>query len=143
MWVHPCDMTSTDVEPFLTHLAVRRQVSASTQNHALNALVFLYRDVLRSELGDFKAVRARRPIRLPTVLSPAEARRVLLAMDPAGVHVVMAGLLYGSGLRLLECSALRVMDLDLERGQITVPAAKGDKDRAAPLPLALRDPLRT
>ena len=142
-WIHPRDMTSKDVEDFLTHLAVRRRVSASTQNQALNALVFLYRDVLQCKLGEFDAVRAKPPLRLPTVLSTEEVTRVLAALQPGSTHGLMVRLLYGSGLRLMECCALRVMDADLERGQIVVRAGKGNKDRVTMLPVALRDPLRS
>ena len=116
-WIHPRDMTAEHVELFLTHLAVRRHVAASTQNQALNALVFLFRDVVKKELGKFDAVRAKRPIRLPTVLSQDEVRRVLAAMKPGGMHCLMVSLLYGTGLRVMECCTLRVMDADLERGQ--------------------------
>ena len=110
-------MAADHVESFLTHLAVSRRVSASTQNQALNALVFLFRDVVKKEIGEFNAVRAKRPIRLPTVLSQDEVRRVLAAMEPGSMHGLMAYLLYGSGLRLMECCTLHVMDADLERGR--------------------------
>jgi integron integrase len=120
-------------------------VSASTQNQALAALLFLYQDVLSRELGRLDAVRARRPVRVPTVLSRDEIRALLLAVDgvsktePDGV---MARLMYGSGLRLMECCRLRVKDIDLERGQLTVRGGKGDKDRFVMLPECTREPLR-
>jgi len=142
-WIHPLDMTADHVESFLTDLAVRRHVAASTQNQALNALVFLFRDVIKRELGEFDAVRAKRPIRLPTVLSQDEVQRVLAAGGPEGMHGLMTRLLYGSGLRLMECCTLRVMDADLERGQIVVRAGKGNKDRVTMLPVSLRTPIST
>jgi len=138
-WIHPRDMSAEHVESFLTDLAVRRRVAASTQNQALNALVFLFRDVVKKQVGEFDAVRAKRPVRLPTVLSKDEARRVLAATDPGSMHGLMVRLLYGSGLRLTECCTLRVMDADLDRGQIVVRAGKGDKDRVTMLPTTLRD----
>jgi len=140
-WVYPSDMSAEHVETFLTYLAVHRRVAASTQNQALNALVFLFRDVLQKPLGEFDAVRAKRPLRLPTVLSQGEVRKVLAAMVPGSTHALMARLLYGSGLRLMECCTLRVMDVDLDRGQIVVRAGKGNKDRVTMLPLGLREPL--
>ena len=85
-WIHPIDMTASHVESFLTDLAVHRNVAASTQNQALNALVFLFRDVIKRELGEFDAVRAKRPIRLPTVLSQAEVQRVLVTLESATMH---------------------------------------------------------
>lgn len=142
-WIHPRDMTAEHVELFLTHLAVRRHVAASTQNQALNALVFLFRDVVKKELGKFDAVRAKRPIRLPTVLSQDEVRRVLAAMKPGGMHCLMVSLLYGTGLRVMECCTLRVMDADLERGQVMVRSGKGNKDRVSMLPVSLRDSIST
>jgi len=140
-WIHPRDMTAEHVESFLTHLAVHRRVAASTQNQALNAVVFLFRDVVKKNIGEFDAVRAKRPIRLPTVLSQEEVRRVLAAMEPGSMHSLMAHLLYGSGLRLMECCTLRLMDADLERGQVVIRAGKGNKDRATMLPVSLRAPI--
>ena len=136
-------MTADDVELLLTHLAVRRRVAASTQNQALNALVFLFRGVVKRVIGEFNAVRAKRPTRLPTVLSQAEVRRVLAAMELGGMHGLMARLLYGSGLRLMECCTLRVMDADLERGQVVVRSGKENKDRVTMLPISLRKPILT
>jgi site-specific recombinase XerD len=107
---HPRDMRALEVQQFLTHLAVAGRVSASTQNQALNALVFLYQQVLEMELGRFEAVRARRPKRLPVVLSPEEVQMVLERVQGAGgVFRLMARLLYGCGLRLQECCTLRVI----------------------------------
>jgi integron integrase len=138
-WIHPSNISADHAESFLTDLAVRHHVAASTQNQALNALVFLFRDVVKRELGEFDAVRAKRPIRLPTVLSQAEAQRVLATLESGTMHGLMVRLLYGSGLRLMECCTLRVMDADLERGQIVVRAGKGNKDRVTMLPVSQRE----
>ncbi len=134
---HPRDMGAPEIEDFLTHLAVAGHVAASTQNQALNALVFLYAQVLEIELGRFDAVRARRGKRLPLVLSPEEVARVLQRVEGGqGVFRLMARLLYGCGLRLL-----RIKDLDLARGQIVVRGGKGNKDRVVMLPRSLRPDL--
>src|SRR5262249_11318516 len=109
-WRHPGEMETGDVERFLTHLAVERHVSASTQNQALNALVFLYQAVLRKDLGDFSAVRAVRRWHVPAVLSAAEVGRLLAALEPYSrreAYALMARLMYGAGLRLMECCRLR------------------------------------
>jgi integron integrase len=136
---HPRDMGAAEVEQFLTHLAVDGHVAASTQNQALNALVFLYQQVLEIDLGRFDAVRARRPKRLPVVLAAAEVAAVLERVAGGdGAFRLMARLLYGCGLRLLECCQLRVKDVQLARGQIVVRAGKGNKDRVVMLPRALR-----
>jgi integron integrase len=136
-------MAAAEVEQFLTHLAVAGRVSASTQNQALCALVFLYGQVLDLELTGIDAVRARRPRRLPVVLSPEEVAAVLNRVAGGqGVFRLMARLLYGCGLRLLECCRLRVKDIDLERGQIVVREAKGDKDRVVMLPRCVRPELK-
>src|SRR5262249_13415991 len=125
---HPRDMAAAEVQQFLTHLAVDGRVAASTQNQALNALVFLYQQVLEINLGRFDAVRARRPKRLPVVLSPEEVQTVLAQIEGgAGVFQLMARLLYGCGLRLLECCQLRVKDVLCDRDQIIIRAGKGDK----------------
>lgn len=107
---HPNEMGAPEVEAFLTHLAVKENVAASTQNQALSALLFLYREVLKKDLGPIGALRAKKPKRLPTVLTKEEVRRVLDHLS--GTHRLMAQLLYGSGLRLMECVRLRVKDLD-------------------------------
>ena len=130
------------MEAFLTHLAVDRRVSASTQNQALAALLFLYQKVLEMELPWLKdIVRARRPERLPTVLSRAEVQAVIGRLS--GEYRLVASLLYGCGLRLRECLSLRVKDVDFEYGQIVVRNAKGAKDRVTMLPGSLAEPLRT
>jgi integron integrase len=140
---HPRDMGAAEVELFLTNLAVEGNVSASTQNQALSAILFLYRDVLGIELGAFDAVRARRPKRLPVVLAPEEVAKVLGLVEGAdGVFALMARLLYGCGLRLMECCRLRVKDVDLARGQIMVRQGKGDKDRVVMLPKSARADLQ-
>ncbi len=111
---HPKDMDVPEIEAFLTHLAVEQRVAASTQNQALNALLFLYREVLKKDLErPVDALRAKRPKRVPTVLSKEEVRRVIGYLS--GTHQLMAKLLYGSGLRLMECVRLRVKDLDFSR----------------------------
>jgi len=109
---HPNEMGIPEVEAFLSHLALERNVAASTQNQALSALLFLYREVLNQPLESVDAVRARKPKRLPTVLTKVEVLRVIHAMT--GTTQLMAKLLYGSGLRVLECLRLRVKDLDFE-----------------------------
>jgi integron integrase len=138
---HPREMGATEVEAFLTHLAVDAKVSASTQNQALQALLFLYRQVLDVELPWLEnVIRASRPRRLPVVLSTTEVRSVLAQLD--GTCWLIANLLYGSGLRLMEAHRLRVKDLVLERGEIIVRDAKGGKDRVTVLPDSLVAPLR-
>ena len=123
-----------------------RNLAASTQNQALNALVFLYRHVLEGviapdHLGKFELLRSSRPARLPTVLSTEEVARVLAAVPPQRISRLMVQLLYGTGMRVGECCSLRVRDIDLGRAQIIVRAAKGDKDRCVMLPASLQAPL--
>ena len=138
---HPQDMGSAEVQAFLTHLAVEKNVAASTQNQALSALLFLYREVLHQELGQpLIALRAKKPKRLPTVLTRDETLRVIGGMK--GVHQLMAKLLYGSGLRLMECVRLRVKDVDFAQHQIIVRDGKGDQDRVTMLPDSLVAPLQ-
>lgn len=133
---HPKDMGRPEIEAFLTHLAVHENVAASTQNQAYSALLFLYREVLQQELdGPINALRAKKPRRLPVVLTQAEARRLISAMS--GQYRLMAQLLYGSGLRLAECLHLRVKDIDFEQRQIVVRSGKGNKDRVTMLPTSL------
>jgi integron integrase len=138
----PREMGPANVEAFLSHLAVDAHVSASTQNQALQALLFLYRHVLEIDLPWLENVtRARRPKRLPVVLTVAEVRSVLSQLD--GTPWLFANLLYGSGLRLMECIRLRVKDLVMERGELIVREAKGGKDRVTVLPASIMEPLRT
>ncbi|MGZ4924195.1 MAG: integron integrase [Halobacteriota archaeon] len=130
---HPQDMGADEVEAFLTHLAVNGQVSASTQNQALSALLFLYKEVLSMDLPWLNnVVRAKQPQRLPVVLTRSEVRDVLARMK--GVHGLMANLLYGTGMRLMECVRLRVKDVDFERNEILIRDGKGGKDRVTMLP---------
>jgi integron integrase len=137
---HPRELREGDVNGFLTHLAMHEKVAASTQNQALAALLFLYKDVLEQPLARLEGVvRARRPKRLPAVLTREEAGAVLAQMSGAPRLVCM--LLYGSGLRLLEALQLRVKDLDFGRREITVRDGKGGKDRITMLPEALHQPL--
>jgi integron integrase len=137
---HPSEMGESEISGFLSHLAVAGKVSASTQNQALSALLFLYREVLRRELPWMdEIVRAKRPQRLPTVLSREEVAALLREMK--GVEHLMASLLYGAGLRLLECCRLRVQDLDDSRGEITVRDGKGGKDRITLWPCRLHAPI--
>src|SRR5712692_3656285 len=125
---HPADMGEREMEQFLNHLAVKSNVAASTQNQALSALVFLYREVLKKEIGWLDNLeRAKQPERLPVVLTETEVRHVLAHLD--GRHWLMASLLYGAGLRLMECVRVRVKDIDFEYKQITVRDGKGAKDR--------------
>jgi len=134
---HPNGMGEREVTRFLSYIATKKHVSASTQNQALNAILFLYREVLKKDLGWLDGiVRAKKPRRLPVVLTPAEVRRVLGGMH--GVTLLMASLLYGAGLRLLECARLRIKDIDLDRCEITVRDGKGRKDRVTLLPARLR-----
>lgn len=129
---HPVDMGKQEVTAFLTHLAVRRRVSASTQNQALSALLFLYGNVLDVDLPWLdEVVRAKRPVRVPVVMTRDEVRQVLAMLD--GRHWLAAALLYGSGLRLIECLRLRVKDISSGYRQISVYDGKGHKDRIVPL----------
>ena len=137
---HPAQMAEGEVNAFLTHLAVREQVSASTQTQALSAILFLYRHVLGRDLGAIDGIiRARTPDHLPVVLTPEEVWALLAHLD--GMPWLVASLLYGSGLRLMECLRLRVLDLDFERGEIVVRDGKGGKDRVTMLPRSLTAPL--
>jgi integron integrase len=137
---HPAEMGEAEVAAFLTHLAVQADSAASTQNQALNALVFLYRNVLERPLGDVNGViRAKKPQRLPVVLTPEEVSRVLGHL--AGVPWLVACLQYGSGLRLMESLRLRVKDLDFAHRAIFVRDGKGGKDRVVTLPEELVIPL--
>jgi integron integrase len=134
-------MGGAEIEAFLSHLAVDRQVSASTQNQALNAIVFLYRRVLGESVAQLEAmVRARKPRMLPVVLTPDEVRAVMGRLD--GTPRLIVSLLYGAGLRLLEALALRVKDLDFAAGEIRLRQGKGRKDRVTVLPAVCAPDLR-
>ena len=138
---HPREMGAVEVEAFLTHLAVAGRVAAATQNQALSALLFLYREVLNIDLPWLdKVVRAKQPQRLPVVLTRQEVTAILDRMT--GAHGLMARLLYGTGMRLMECVRLRVKDVDFERAEIVVRDGKGAKDRITMLPQALIGPLQ-
>ncbi|RZA33187.1 MAG: integron integrase [Lysobacteraceae bacterium] len=137
---HPRDMGAVEVEAFLSALATRDDVAASTQNQALSALLFLYREVLSIELPWMESVtRAKRPQKMPSVLSRTEVTRLLATMD--GQVGLMASLLYGTGMRLMECVRLRVQDVGFDRKEIAVRNGKGGKDRRVPLPQKLRERL--
>ena len=134
---HPRELREPEVNAFLSDLAVAGRVASSTQNQALAGLLFLYEEVLQQPLDKLQGVvRAKRPKRLPTVLSPEEVQAVLAAMP--GQPRVIATLLYGAGLRLLEALQLRVKDIDFARGEIMIRQAKGGKDRVAVLPQCVR-----
>jgi len=138
---HPRDMGEREVERFLTGLATQGQVAASTQNQALSALLFLYREVLGQELAWMDEIRrAKRSQRLPVVLTRREVDALLGEMS--GVTWLLASLLYGTGMRLMECLRLRLKDIDFERREITVRQGKGGKDRRTMLPAALIEPLQ-
>ena len=138
---HPQEMGQAEIEAFLTHLAVERHVAASTQNQALNAILFLYREVLGIELPWMEdVVRAKRPKRLPVVLSVQEVNQILAHMQ--GTNRLLASLLYGSGLRLMEAMRLRVKDIDFNYRQIVVRDGKGQNDRVTPLPGRIEAELR-
>jgi integron integrase len=140
---NPAEMGEAEVGAFLTALAVRQGVSASTQNQAMGALLFFYRHVLGRRLGALHTLqRAKRPVRLPVVLTPGEVRAVLARLEGDADVWLVASLLYGSGLRLMEALTLRVKDMDLERLEIRVRRAKGGKDRVTVLPATLRGALR-
>jgi len=141
MFFPPKEMATPEIEAFLSHLAVDLRVSASTQNQAFNALSFLYKEVLKKELDDsIDAIRAKKPKRLPTVMTKEEAMKVIGAI-PAD-HQLMVKLIYGGGLRLMECLRLRVKDIDFENNQLVVRDAKGMKDRVTVLPDSLKASLR-
>ena len=138
---HPQDLGAAEISAFLTHLAVDRSVSAATQNQALNAIVFLYKQVLRKPVEGIAAQRAKHHRRLPTVLTAPQVARLLhgVSMEPAGLAV---RLLYGCGLRVSEALALRIKDVDLTGGKLEIRGGKGDKDRVVSLPKSLVTALR-
>jgi integron integrase len=138
---HPAEMAAPEINAFVTHLAVSERVSASTQTQALCALLFLYRHVLGREVGELRGlVRAHKPKRLPTVLTRDEVKAVLTKLD--GDRRVAASLMYGSGLRLMECLHLRVQDVDLARAELVVRNGKGARDRITMLPRSLTPALK-
>jgi integron integrase len=130
---HPAEMGAPEITAFLNHLPAERQVAASTQNQALSAILYLYRRVLEREPGEFTGLQpAHRPKRVPAVLTREETQRLLAGLD--GVARLMVMLLYGGGLRLVECLQLRIKDVNLERREIVIRSGKGDKDRVTTLP---------
>ena len=138
---HPRELGVEAIRAYLAHMAIEEHVAASTQNVALHALLFLYREVLAIELPDLGAIeRARGPKKVPIVFTREEVQRVLAGLD--GQHLIMASLLYGAGLRLMECMRLRVKDLDYSYKELTVVDGKGAKDRRTMLPNSLIAPLR-
>ena len=138
---HPQDMGKTEIDAYLSHLATERKVSASTQRQALNAIIFLYRRVLdQPMIEQIEPTRAKRKPRLPVVMTKNEVRGVLAQMQ--GIHLLMAKILYGAGLRLMECIRLRVQDLDFERNLIYVRSAKGNKDRTTLFPRSIQLEMR-
>lgn len=138
---HPSEMVEPEINQFLTYLAVKEHVSASTQTQALSALLFMYRYVIGYEIGEVGSlVRAKKSERLPVVMSRDEVTTLLSELS--GDHLLIASVLYGSGLRLMECLQLRVQDIDFERGEIKVRRGKGDKDRVTMLPQSLSRPLQ-
>lgn len=145
-WQNPIHLGTTHVDAFLTHLVRDRRLSASSQNQAINAIVFLYQQVLIDQvgpdhLGRFAAERSTRPVRLPTVLSTNEVTTLIDSMREGSLVRTMVQLLYGTGLRVNEACTLRVRDIDFDRGQILVRSGKGEKDRIVMLPRALVGPL--
>jgi integron integrase len=138
---HPLEMGEQEITSFLTHLAVDKHVAPSTQNQALAAILFLYKEVLERELDWMDdIVRAKRSVRIPEVLSPEQVRRLIDRLE--GTHQLMARLLYGTGMRLMEAVRLRVRDVDFHYRQITVRNGKGNKDRVTVLPASLLEPLK-
>ena len=137
---HPRDMAEAEIREFISDLAVKERISASTQTVALSALLFLYRDVLKQELPYVSNIeRAQKPKRLPVVFTRDEVKRILARLE--GTHWLIAGLLYGSGMRLMECLRLRVKDIDFTYRQLTIRDGKGEKDRVTMLPGKLKQPL--
>jgi len=138
---HPRDMGKTEIDTYLSHLATERKVSASTQRQALNAIIFLYRHVLDQPIEEqIEPTKAKRHTRPPVVMTKNEVQRVFTQMQRN--HLLMAKMLYGSGLRLMECIRLRVQDLDFERNLIYVRGAKGNKDRTTLFPKSIQPDMR-
>ncbi len=134
---HPSEMAEPEINAFLTHLAVKENVSASTQNQALSALLFLYRRVIGREVGNLgEVIRARKPKRLPVVLTREEVKAIIGQLK--NENRLMASLLYGSGMRLMECLSLRIQDIDFTKNEITIRGGKGDKDRVTMLPESVK-----
>jgi len=138
---HPLSLGEPEISAYLNYLAINRKVSASTQNQALSAILFLYNEVLKKDIDHIDdVIRAKRPLKLPVVFSHEEVEIILLQLE--GVKWLMAALLYGSGLRLMECLRIRVKDIDFHYKQITVRDGKGQKDRVTVLPEKIFTPLQ-
>lgn len=138
---HPAEMAEPEINAFLTDLAVKRKVSASTQTQALSALLFLYHHVIGREIGDIgELIRARKPKRLPVVMTREEVKQVLDQLE--GSKWLAAALMYGTGMRLMECLNLRVQDVDFSRNEVLVRKGKGNKDRITMLPESLKSPIQ-
>jgi integrase len=138
---HPAQMAEPEINAYLTHLAVKEKVSASTQNQALSALIFLYRHVLDRKVGDLgEVIRARKPVHIPVVMTREKVRAVLTNLT--GDKWLMASLMCGAGLRLMECLRLRVQDIDFARNEILIRDGKGSKDRITMLPESFKTPLQ-
>jgi integron integrase len=138
---HPQNMREEEIRAYLSHLAIDRNVAASTQNVALAALLFLYRDVLKIDLNRIEDIeRARLPTRLPVVFTRDEVKAILKQLS--SVDHIVASLMYGTGLRLMECLRLRIKDIDFSYNQIFIRSGKGEKDRVTMLPISLKEPLR-
>ncbi len=137
---HPNEMGEKEIGEYLTYLAVEKKVAPATQNQALNSIIYLYKHILKIDLGEIQSLRPRSSKHLPVVLTPQEANKILIHLD--GVYQLMAKLLYGSGLRVSEALRIRVKDIDFNQSQILVRDSKGNKDRATMLPQSLQEPLR-
>lgn len=138
---HPSELTEKHIRQYLSYLAMERNVASSTQSQALNAIMYLYKNVLKIELGDIGEIeKAKRKINIPVVFTPTEAKNVLAQMK--GVNKLMASLLYGTGMRLMECVRLRIKDVDFGNNRIIIRDAKGHKDRITVLPEKLIEPLK-
>jgi len=137
---HPDTLSDSHVEEYLNHLAIKRKVAPSTQNQALCAIVFLYKNIIKREIGDLDVTWAKKPKRLPVVFTEQEVKSILTHLN--GSKRLMAMLMYGAGLRLVECLSLRIKDIDFQYKQITVHNAKGAKDRVTMLPEAIVKPLK-
>jgi integron integrase len=138
---HPKEMGKSEIEAFLSHLVINSDVAASTQNQAFNAILFLYNQVLDEKMPEnINSCRSKKPIKLPTVMSRSETFKVIKSMT--GMHQIMAKLLYGSGLRVIECVRLRIKDIDFELNQIIVRDGKGKKDRVTVFPDEIKHPVK-
>ena len=137
---HPKEMGEKEIGEYLTYLAVEKNVAPATQNQALNSIIYLYKHILKIDLGEIQTLRPRSSKHLPVVLTPQEASKILTLLH--GQNQLIAKLLYGSGLRVSEALRIRVKDIDFEQSQILVRDSKGNKDRVTMLPQSLQEPLR-